>query len=220
MTPRISFEHQLEALNDNLIEMGQYVEKSIDQIFKALETMDIELAKEVMEGDDTVDDMEKGIEAQSLALITRQQPVARDLRIVSTALKVVTDMERIGDHAADIAEIIVRFEHADFYHLSKQVPKMIEATKKMVHDSLNAFIKRDVKGAGEIMKQDDIVDGLFDKIKTEIISLLQGGNQNADYCVDVLMIAKYLERIGDHAVNICEWTIFEEKGTIDNIRVL
>lgn len=220
MTPRISFEHQLEALNDNLVEMGQYVEKSIDQIFKALETMDIELAKEVMEGDDTVDDMEKGIEAQSLALITRQQPVARDLRIVSTALKVVTDMERIGDHAADIAEIIVRFEHADFYHLSKQVPKMIEATKKMVHDSLNAFIKRDVKAAGEIMKQDDIIDGLFDKIKTEIINLLQGGNQNADYCVDVLMIAKYLERIGDHAVNICEWTIFEEKGTIDNIRVL
>lgn len=220
MTPRISFEHQLEALNDNLVEMGQYVEKSIDQIFKALETMDIELAKEVMEGDDTVDDMEKGIEAQSLALITRQQPVARDLRMVSTALKVVTDMERIGDHAADIAEIIVRFEHADFYHLSKQVPKMIEATKKMVHDSLNAFIKRDVKVAGEIMKQDDIIDGLFDKIKTEIISLLQGGNQNADYCVDVLMIAKYLERIGDHAVNICEWTIFEEKGTIDNIRVL
>ncbi|MSS63610.1 phosphate signaling complex protein PhoU [Velocimicrobium porci] len=220
MTPRISFEHQLEALNDNLVEMGQYVEKSIDQIFKALETMDIELAKEVMEGDDTVDDMEKGIEAQSLALITRQQPVARDLRMVSTALKVVTDMERIGDHAADIAEIIVRFEHADFYHLSKQVPKMIEATKKMVHDSLNAFIKRDVKAAGEIMKQDDIIDGLFDKIKTEIISLLQGGNQNADYCVDVLMIAKYLERIGDHAVNICEWTIFEEKGTIDNIRVL
>lgn len=220
MTSRISFEHQLEALNNNLIEMGQYVEHSIDQIFKALETRDVKLAEEIMNGDDIVNNMEKEIEAQSLSLITRQQPVAKDLRIVSTALKVVTDMERIGDHAADIAEIIVRFEHADFYHLSRQVPIMIEATKKMVHDSIDVFIRKDAKEAEEVMKQDDIVDGLFDKIKTEIVHLLQGGNQNADYCVDVLMIAKYLERIGDHAVNICEWAIFEEKGTIHNIRVL
>lgn len=220
MTSRISFENQLEALNNNLIQMGQYVENSIDQIFKALETMDVALAEEIMNGDDIVNDMEKEIEAQSLSLITRQQPVARDLRIVSTALKVVTDMERIGDHAADIAEIIVGFEHADFYHLSRQVPIMLEATKKIVHDSLDVFIRRDAKEAEEVMKQDDIVDNLFDKIKTDIVHLLQGGNQNADYCVDVLMIAKYLERIGDHAVNICEWAVFEEKGTIHNIRVL
>lgn len=220
MTSRISFENQLEALNNNLIQMGQYVENSIDQIFKALETMDVALAEEIMNGDDIVNDMEKEIEAQSLSLITRQQPVARDLRMVSTALKVVTDMERIGDHAADIAEIIVGFDHADFYHLSRQVPIMLESTKKIVHDSLDVFIRRDAKEAEEVMKQDDIVDNLFDKIKTDIVHLLQGGNQNADYCVDVLMIAKYLERIGDHAVNICEWAVFEEKGTIHNIRVL
>ncbi|MEG2512427.1 MAG: phosphate signaling complex protein PhoU [Acetivibrio sp.] len=212
MTARVSFEHQLMVLNNNLTEMGHLVEDSIDRIFMALEKQDQTIAREIMEGDHLVNDLEKTIESQCLSLITRQQPVARDLRLVSAALKVVTDIERIGDHAADIGEILLRFEHADFYHISKKIPPMLAAAKKMVHDSVDAFINRDVIAATVVMKADDEVDDLFNGIKSEIIILLQEGNISADYCVDVLMIAKYLERIGDHAVNIGEWTIFQKSG--------
>ncbi|MDK2808193.1 MAG: phosphate transport system protein [Clostridiales bacterium] len=209
---RVSFEHQLETLNENLIEMGHLVEDSIDRIVIALENQDRELAREIMVGDQLVNDLEKTIESQCLSLITRQQPVARDLRIVSAALKVVTDIERIGDHAADIGELIIRFEHADFYHISKKIPPMLAAAKKMVHNSVDAFINRDVKAASEVIVADDEVDELFNDIKSEIVLLLKEGDISPDYCVDMLMIAKYLERIGDHAVNIGEWTIFQKTG--------
>lgn len=212
MTARISFEHQLAVLNNNLIEMGHLVENSIDRIVMALENQDISLAKEIMIGDQQVNDLEKTIESQCLSLITRQQPVARDLRLVSAALKVVTDIERIGDHAADIGEIILRFQHADFYHISKKIPPMVAAAKKMVHDSVDAFINRDVKAAKEVINSDDVVDNLFNEIKSEIVTFIIEGKISPDYCVDVLMIAKYLERIGDHAVNIGEWTIFQKSG--------
>ncbi len=212
MTARVSFDYQLEILNNKLIEMGHLVEDSIDRIFVALENQDTAIAKEVMEGDQLVNDLEKTIESQCLSLITRQQPVAKDLRIVSAALKVVTDIERIGDHAADIAEIILRFGHVDFYHMSKQIPPMLSAAKKMVHDSVDAFINRDIKAAQQVIMEDDVVDNLFNEVKREIVLLLQEGNISADYCVDVLMIAKYLERVGDHAVNIGEWTIFQKSG--------
>ncbi|MFA9463214.1 MAG: phosphate signaling complex protein PhoU [Velocimicrobium sp.] len=212
MTARVSFEHQLKILNENLIAMGHLVEDSIDRIVIALENQDTDLAKEIMIGDQQVNDYEKTIESQCLSLITRQQPVARDLRIVSAALKVVTDIERIGDHAADIGELIIRFEHADFYHISKKIPPMLVAAKKMVHDSVDAFINRDVKAASNVIAADDEVDDLFNEIKSEIVILLQEGEISPDYCVDMLMLAKYLERIGDHAVNIGEWTIFQKSG--------
>lgn len=220
MTARLSFEHQLEMLNDNLTQMGRYVEESIDRIFVALKEQDTEVAKEIVEGDRTVNDMEKTIEAQCLSLITRQQPVARDLRIVSAALKVVTDIERIGDHAADIAEILMQFEHTDFYHASKSIPPMIEAAKKMVHDSVDAFIARDIDAAEAVILADDVVDGCFDKVKQEVIESLKTGQEDVDCFVDILMVAKYLERIGDHAVNIGEWTIFQQSGAVDNVRIL
>lgn len=220
MTARLSFEHQLEMLNDNLTQMGRYVEESIDRIFVALKEQDTEAAKEIVEGDRTVNDMEKTIEAQCLSLITRQQPVARDLRIVSAALKVVTDIERIGDHAADIAEILMQFENTDFYHASKSIPPMIEAAKKMVHDSVDAFIARDVDVAEAVILADDVVDGCFDRVKQEVIESLKAGQEDVDCFVDILMVAKYLERIGDHAVNIGEWTIFQQSGAVDNVRIL
>lgn len=212
MTARVSFEHQLHVLNENLIEMGHLVEDSIDNIFKALENQDTALAKEIMEGDHLVNDLEKTIESQCLSLIARQQPVAGDLRIVSAALKVVTDIERIGDHAADIGEIILRFQNADFFHMSKKIPLMLAAAKKMVHNSVDSFINRDIKAANEVMKADDEVDDLFNDIKSEVVVMLQEGNISPDYCVDILMIAKYLERVGDHAVNIGEWTVFQKSG--------
>jgi phosphate transport system protein len=200
--------------------MGQLIEKAIESTLNAFEKEDEVLAKEIIQGDRNVNDMEKTIESRCLSLILKQQPVARDLRIVTTALKVVTDMERIGDHAADIAELILREKREPIYNLVKHIPEMGKVAKEMVHDAVNAFTSLDVENARIIEKKDDIVDELFDKVKEEVATILRTSNQHVDQCVDILMIAKYFERIGDHAVNICEWTEFHETGAVNNIRIL
>ena len=220
MTARLSFEHELQLLKDNLTEMGQLIEIAIEKTLKAFELEDEALANEIIEGDRNIIDIEKSIEARCLSLILKQQPVARDLRIVTTALKVVTDMERIGDHAADIAELIIREKREQVYDLVRHIPEMGKVAKTMVHDAVNAFTSINVEEAKEIMKRDDVVDDLFDKVKEEVATLLRSTNEHVDQCVDILMIAKYFERIGDHAVNICEWTEFHETGSVNNIRIL
>ena len=220
MTARMSFEHELQLLKDNLTEMGHLIEVAIEKTLEAFETQNEALAKEIIEGDRNINDIEKTIEARCLSLILKQQPVARDLRIVTTALKVVTDMERIGDHAADIAELFIREKREPVYDLVKHIPEMGKVSKQMVHDSVAAFTKVDVEEAREIIKKDDVVDELFDKVKEEVANLLRASSEHVDQCVDILMIAKYFERIGDHAVNICEWTEFHETGSVNNIRIL
>lgn len=220
MTARLSFEHELQVLRDNLTEMGHLIEEAIEKTLQAFESEDETLAKEIIEGDRNVNDMEKTIEARCLSLILKQQPVARDLRSVTTALKVVTDMERIGDHAADIAELILREKREPLYNLVKHIPVMGSVAKEMVHDAVTAFTTANVDIAREIEKRDDVVDDLFDKVKDEVASMLRSSSEHVDQCVDILMIAKYFERIGDHAVNICEWTEFHETGSVNNIRIL
>lgn len=220
MTARLSFDHELKVLKDNLNEMGQLIEKAIEKTLAAFETQDEGMAREIIQGDRTINDIEKTIEARCLSLILKQQPVARDLRIVTTALKVVTDMERIGDHAADIAELILREKREPVYNLVKHIPEMGKVAKIMVHDAVVAFTSQDTESAKEIMKRDDVVDDLFDKVKEEVALLLRKSNEHVDQCVDILMIAKYFERIGDHAVNICEWIEFRETGSLNNIRLL
>ncbi|HKM22471.1 MAG TPA: phosphate signaling complex protein PhoU [Lachnospiraceae bacterium] len=234
MTARMNFEMELELLHDRVAQMGRYVEQKIDSLFFALENEDKELATSIMSGDRVIDDMEKEIEAKCLSLITRQQPVARDLRVVSATLKVVTDIERIGDHAADIAELAVRNQGISIYHISKPMPELITAAKDMVHDAVDAFIQNDRSSAAKIIETDDIVDDLFNQAKDEVVRMLRGETvtgtkitadeaerrTDPDCLVDVLMIAKYLEKIGDHAVNICEWAIFRETGSIDSVRLL
>jgi phosphate transport system protein len=200
--------------------MGNLIEVAIEKTLKAFEAQDEALANEIIEGDRNVNDIEKTIEARCLSLILKQQPVARDLRIVTSALKVVTDMERIGDHAADIAELIIREKREHVYNLVKHIPEMGVVAKDMVRESVEAFTTLNVDQAREIMKKDDIVDDLFDKVKKEVANLLRSTNEHVDQCVDILMIAKYFERIGDHAVNICEWTEFHETGSVNNIRIL
>lgn len=220
MTARLSFEHELQLLKQNLVEMGQLIEAAIEKTLQAFETQNEILAKEIIQEDRTVNDIEKTIEARCLSLILKQQPVARDLRIVTTALKVVTDMERIGDHAADIAELIIREKRDTVYDLVKHIPEMGKVAKNMVHDAVQAFTMVNVEDARKIIQMDDIVDDLFDKVKEEVAALLRSTNEHVDQCVDILMIAKYFERIGDHAVNICEWTEFHETGSVNNIRIL
>lgn len=220
MTARLSFEHELQLLQENLNEMGSLIEVAIEKTLQAFETQDEAAAKEIIQGDRNVNDIEKTIESRCLSLILKQQPVARDLRIVTAALKVVTDMERIGDHAADIAELIIRERKAPIYNLVKHIPEMGRAAKEMVHDAVTAFTSLNIEEARKIEVRDDIVDALFDKVKEEVATLLRTSNEHVDQCVDILMIAKYLERIGDHAVNICEWTEFNETGSVNNIRIL
>lgn len=220
MTARLSFEHELQLLKDNLCEMGFLIETAIEKTLVAFETQNEVLANEIIEGDRNVNDIEKTIEARCLSLILKQQPVARDLRIVTTALKVVTDMERIGDHAADIAELILREKREQIYNLVKHIPEMGKVAKSMVHDAVDAFTRLDMPKAKEVIERDDVVDDLFDQVKDEVATLLRTTSEQVDQCVDILMIAKYFERIGDHAVNICEWTEFHETGSVNNIRIL
>ena len=208
MTVRITYEHELEELNKDLREMAFMVEKAIEQTFVAFEDQNYTLAEDVIKGDRTVNDMERAIESRCLSLILRQQPVACDLRQISTALKVVTDLERIGDHASDIAELILRIKSEHAYHIVKHLPLMAEEARKMVHDAVEAFISQDLEETEKIIRMDDRVDSLFNQVKTDVISLLKTSPDQADQGIDLLMVAKYLERIGDHAVNVCEWTEF------------
>lgn len=220
MSARISFEHELKLLNKDLEDMGYMIETAIDKVMKAFENYDEALAEEIIKGDRTINDIEKAIESRCLSLILRQQPVAKDLRIVTTALKVVTDMERIGDHAADISELILRSKAVHTYDFIKPIPEMANVAKKMVHDAVAAFVNTDTDAARETMKMDDIVDELFNQVKSDVISYLKKSTEDADDCIDILMIAKYMERIGDHAVNICEWTEFHATGTVRNVRLM
>ena len=220
MSVRVTYELELEKLNQDLKEMAHMVENAIEQTFVAFEDQNHEKAEEIIKGDRTINDMERAVESRCLSLILRQQPVACDLRQVSTALKVVTDLERIGDHASDIAELILRIKVEHAYHIVKHLPTMAVAAQKMVHDAIEAFIAQDLEAAMEIIKRDDEVDTLFNQVKTDVIDLLKTSPNQADQGIDLLMVAKYLERIGDHAVNVCEWTQFSKTGALKNVRIM
>lgn len=220
MSARVTYDHELDMLNRDLKEMTHMVEKAIEQTFVAFEDHNFVLAEDIIKGDRNVNDMERAIEARCLSLILRQQPVAGDLRQVSTALKVVTDLERIGDHASDIAELILRLKSDRAYHIVKHLPDMAAAAQQMVHDAIEAFINRDLEAAISIIKKDDQVDDLFNQVKSDVIELLKVSPGQADQGIDLLMVAKYLERIGDHAVNVCEWTQFSKTGALKNVRIM
>ena len=186
MTVRITYEHELEELNKDLREMAFMVEKAIEQTFVAFEDQNYTLAEDVIKGDRTVNDMERAIESRCLSLILRQQPVACDLRQISTALKVVTDLERIGDHASDIAELILRIKSEHAYHIVKHLPLMAEEARKMVHDAVEAFISQDLEETEKIIRMDDRVDSLFNQVKTDVISLLKTSPDQADQGICLL----------------------------------
>lgn len=208
---RNRFDEQLVLLNKMLIEMGSLCENIISMSVKALTCGDIKLAEGVSEYGEEIDKMEKDIESACLKLLLQQQPVAKDLRQISAALKMITDMERIGDQAEDIADIVVLLNgRTGDEHL--QINDMAEATMKMVTDSVDAFVKQDVEIARAVLLYDDIVDDHFDKMKSNLISMIADNTADGEYAIDLLMIAKYLERIGDHATNIAEWVLFSITG--------
>ena len=208
---RVKFEAQLERLNVELITMGALCEEVIALAAKALTEGDPALAAQVGPLDTEIDQKERTIESLCLKLLLQQQPVARDLRQISAALKMITDMERIGDQAADISEItkyIGRNDNKSKVHIAD----MAKATGKMVTDSIDSFVKKDLELAYSVMRYDDVVDGLFSAVRRELIGLISEDSRNGELCIDLLMIAKYFERIGDHAVNIAEWVEFSLTG--------
>ncbi len=217
---RITFEQELENLNESLTEMGTKVEKIIERTFEAFGKNDRDALQKIIGGDGDVDRMEKDIEAKCLSLMLRQQPVAKDLRHISMALKVVTDLERIGDHAVDIAELAMRLDQKDAQSMIEYLPEMVENVKTMLRESINAFVKKDRELARSMEERDDVIDGLFNRVKQEAVKLLKEDGAESDKVVDLLMLAKYLECIGDHAVNVCEWTEFFDTGLVKNVRIL
>ena len=208
---RSRFDEQLALLKKELIEMGALCEEVIAKASEALTRGDVALAAKVAPLDEQIDRKERDIEALCLRLLLQQQPVARDLRKISAALKMITDMERIGDQAADIAEIIV-FLKGRSCESCAAIGEMGRATIKMVTDSVDAFVRRDTALAESVIRYDDIVDDYFLKVKTALIGLLARTPDDGEYALDLLMIAKYFERIGDHAVNIAEWVVFSVTG--------
>ena len=220
MTPRITFEHALEELKAALEEMGGQVESTYDRLFLAIGAGDKNTIRNILREDRTINDMEKSIESRCLSLITRQQPIARDLRVISATLKIVTDLERAGDHVADIAELALRFENTDIFKYSTHLAAMADAVKEQIHAAVTCFLERDMEAAEEVIKGDDIIDDLFNKVKMDIIRYLRESQFPADECIDIMMIAKYLEKIGDHANNIAEWERFQETGNMQDTRLL
>ena len=208
---RSRFDQQLERLHLELTRMGAQCEKAIAAGIKALLEDDDEMAGEAIAIEREIDQQEREIESLCMKLLLQQQPVARDLRMVSSALKMISDMERIGDQAADIAEIT---RHIGGAPLPGQVrlKEMAQAAAKMVAGSVDAFVKRDLNLAGSVIQYDDVVDELFVRIKEELTELIRRDASSAEEALDLLMIAKYLERIGDHAVNLAEWVEYSITG--------
>ena len=208
---RNKFDEMLDTLNIELIKMGALCEEAITCAVKALLDKDNEMAEKTFRLEKSIDEKEREIESWCMKLLLRQQPVAKDLRIISSALKMIGDMERIGDQAADIAEITRHVGDENVFG-KVHIKEMAEATVKMVTDSINSFVKNDTNSARCVIMEDDRVDELFIKVKNELISLIAGNAQMGEYCIDIMMIAKYLERIGDHAVNIAEWVEYSVTG--------
>ena len=208
---RNKFEEQLMHLNNELITMGALCEEAISGCVKYLFNSDSEMKEAVIEVEKQIDQKERDIEQLCMKLLIQQQPVATDFRIISSALKMISDMERIRDQASDIAEIV---KHIDRRNIDgdTHISAMAKETIKMVTDSIESFVKKDIELATDVIKQDDNVDELFNKVKDELIETLRQPTECAEALIDLLLIAKYFERIGDHAENIAEWVIFSITG--------
>ena len=209
---RNRFERQLLELNNELIQMGSMIEHAIEMGISALVRQDVEKAKKAIAYDEEIDGQEKTVESLCMKLLLQQQPVAKDLRLISAALKMITDMERIGDQASDIAEIIITEDKSEAQDIP-MIIKMSEAASKMVRDSVNAYVEKDLDLARKVMENDDVVDELFEEVKTTLINFIaeNKGLQGVE-AIDLIMVAKYLERIADHATNIAEWVEFSITG--------
>ena len=208
---RNQFDLQLQQLHRELIKMGALCEEAISAGVKALLDSDRAMAEKAMQRERDIDQAERDVEGLCMKLLLQQQPVARDLRTISSALKMISDMERIGDQAADIAEM-PRHIGGSRLPASSHIGEMARAAVKMVTDSVDSFVKRDLNMARGVIQYDDVVDRLFNEVKGELTALIRADSASAELALDLLMVAKYLERIGDHAVNVAEWVAYSITG--------
>ena len=211
---RERFEQQMEILHTELIELGALCEQAIGRTYEVLLEGNQRAAEEIIKKDQVVDAKEREIEDLCFRIILQQQPVARDLRNISSALKMVTDMERIGDHATDISELAVVLSKKPYVKKLDHIEEMAKETMVMLIQSLEAFVEKDLDKAQKVIAHDDVVDDLFEKVKKELIALIRVHADEGEQAVDLLMVTKYFERIGDHATNIAEWVIFSITGQI------
>ncbi len=212
MSIRKNFEEELSSLKTQLVEMCRLTEQMIADAITALVTRDRELGKSIGQMDKRVDEYEMDIEKKCMRIMLRQQPVAKDFRSVSTALKMITDIERFGDQASDIGELVYSMPGETYIKELTHIPAMGNLAVKMVRDSVSSFINNDLELANEVVKADDKMDELFDEVKQELIAYIKKDGNNGEQAITLMMIGKYLERIGDHAVNVAEWTQYNETG--------
>ena len=208
---RSRYDEELKNLHGALIDMGTMIESAISGAITALENRDIQKAKDIIAYDEEIDAQERLIEEMCMKLLLRQQPVARDLRMISTALKLITDMERIGDHAADISELAIMLRDLPQMN-SNSLREMAVQTSTMLISSVEAYVEQDEEKARAVIRQDDVVDDLFVTVKKEMIEAIRQNSDFSEAAADLLMAAKYFERIGDHATNIAEWTVYAFTG--------
>lgn len=213
---RNRFDQQLAQLNVEMVTMGALCEEALVYAIRALFQNEEGMIERTLEADAQIDQKEKDIETICMKLLLQQQPVARDLRVISSALKMISDLERIGDQAADIAEIVKYLDCREIT-VSEHLRPMSDFAAKMVTDSINSFVSRDLEMAKKVIQDDDVVDDYFDTVKNELIAAISKGeweheNAGKSY-LDLLMIAKYIERIADHATNVAEWVIFSITGS-------
>lgn len=206
------YNHELEALRQEIIDMGTRVEQAIGQAVKSLSMQDLELAKNVMAGDDYIDFLESDIEDKCMLLIARQQPLARDLRIIGTGLKITTDLERVGDHAFDIAKITLDIGKQPLIKPLVDIPRMSAMAQKMLKDSLVAYINLDITLAEQVCADDDAVDDLYHQTFRELLTYMMEDPTTIKQATQLLFVARYLERVADHATNIGEWVIYLVTG--------
>lgn len=207
---RDKYQEDLEKLNANILKMGKMIEIAIESTVITLMGRDVQAAATVSENDEAIDKMEREIEALCMKLLLQQQPVATDLRVITAALKMVTDMERIGDHAADIAELVLQIPDCK-YNKMDTITEISTQIIKMIHDSVDSFIQRNYDKAQIVIAQDDIVDNLYHEIKSDLIQKIKK-TDDGEQILDYLLIARYFERIGDHATNIAKWVVFAITG--------
>lgn len=211
------FHEELDSLHHDLIRMGSKVEEQIDKCINALAKQDADLAEKIIEDDDIVDKMEMDIEAKCIKLIARQQPLAIDLRTIFTAIKIVTDLERIADHAVDIAKITLRLKDEKYIKPLIDIPRMSSIVQDMIRESLDAYVKLDTKLAEEVCKKDDAIDAIYKQVFRELLVLMMEDPGTINQATQFLFVCKFLERIGDHVTNICEWIVYLVTGEFKDL---
>lgn len=217
MATRHSFHEQLDGLQRDLLRMGVFVSEAIEKAVQSLVRLDIAMAREVIAGDDTVDGMLIDIEKRCLQLMALQQPMAVDLRTIGTALKIVTDLERMADHATDIAKVVVRLEGETLLKELVQIPWMARRVQEMTREALEAYVNKDVERSKRMVAMDDEIDATYKQIFDEVLEIMKNQPQYVKQATYLLLVAMYLERVGDHATNLGEWTIYMVTGELKDM---